>query len=106
MRQLTRPDSPIRRTLTFAAMDTTSSALARLFHLLSEHQDVQDKLRDEIQRAHAFTRSEGQFQSDEDYEEVEEGQLNYDQLMSLPFLDGVVRETLRLYPPAPTVLRE
>ena len=88
-------------------MDTTSSALARLLHLLSEHQDIQDKLRDEVQRASASKRSEGRVNSDEDDEdEASEGQLNYDQLMNLPFLDAVVRETLRLYPPAPTVLRE
>ncbi|KAJ2930969.1 hypothetical protein H1R20_g6127, partial [Candolleomyces eurysporus] len=92
-------------TLTFAAMDTTSSALARLLHLLSEHQAVQNKLRDEIQRAYASKSSGGRAPSDEDEEETE-GQLNYDELMNLSYLDGVVRETLRLYPPAPTVLRE
>ncbi|RXW23527.1 hypothetical protein EST38_g2354 [Candolleomyces aberdarensis] len=92
-------------TLTFAAMDTTSSALARLLHLLSEHQDAQNRLRDEIQRAYASKRSGGRALSDEDEEETE-GQLNYDELMNLSYLDGVVRETLRLYPPAPTVLRE
>ena len=34
--------------LTFAAMDTTSNALARVLHLLSTHPDVQSKLRQEI----------------------------------------------------------
>ncbi|KAH6900991.1 cytochrome P450 [Coprinopsis sp. MPI-PUGE-AT-0042] len=69
---------------TFAGMDTTSSALARVLFLLSKKQDVQDRLRDEIREAK------------EQY-----GQLTYDQLMALPYLDAVCRETLRMYPPAP-----
>ena len=39
--------------LLFAAMETTSGALARILQLLSEHQDVQEKLRQEIIAAHA-----------------------------------------------------
>ncbi|KAH6910599.1 cytochrome P450 [Coprinopsis sp. MPI-PUGE-AT-0042] len=38
-------------TFTFAGMDTTSSATSRLLWLLSEHQDVQDRLREEIREA-------------------------------------------------------
>lgn len=76
--------------LIFAAMDTTSSALARILHLLSMHQDVQDKLRAELREAR------------ENYGD----QPDYDQLISLPYLDAVCRETLRLYPPVPTVIRE
>lgn len=66
-------------TLTFAAMDTTSNALARIIHLLSTHLDVQSKLRQEIMDA----RSRG-------------GELGYDELVALPYLDAVCRETLRL----------
>ncbi|KAF6762657.1 cytochrome P450 [Ephemerocybe angulata] len=76
--------------LIFAAMDTTSSALARILHLLSMHQDVQDKLRAELREAR------------ENYGD----QPDYDQLISLPYLGAVCRETLRLYPPVPTVIRE
>lgn len=64
----------------FAAMDTTSSALARLLHLLSLNQDVQDKLRQEINEAR----------------EVEGGDLPYDIIAHLPYLDAICRETLRL----------
>ena len=60
-------------------MDTTSSAAARLFYLLSEHQDVQDKLRAEIREA-----------------KEEYGELTYEQINGLPYLDAVCRETLRL----------
>jgi cytochrome P450 len=61
-------------------MDTTSSALARTFHVLSLHQDVQEKLRQEV--------TEAMQMHGED--------LPYDILMELPYLDAVCRETLRL----------
>ncbi|KAH9073511.1 cytochrome P450 [Lactarius deliciosus] len=71
-----------------AGTDTTSTALSRILHLLSLHPDVQDKLRNELKDAH------------KDNEE-----LTHDQLVSLPFLEAVCRETLRLYPPVPGVMR-
>ncbi|KAH7882788.1 cytochrome P450 [Phlebopus sp. FC_14] len=75
-------------TLVFAAMDTTSGALSRLLLTLAHHPDVQEKLREEIKQARA-----------------EKGQLNYDDLVNLPYLDAVCRETLRLYPPVTQVGR-
>ncbi|KAJ6618197.1 cytochrome P450 [Mycena sp. CBHHK59/15] len=76
----------------FAAMDTTSSALTRLVHLLAIHQDVQNKLRTEILNATAGT---------------EDGRLDHDAVVELPYLDAFIRETLRLYPPAsPGMIRE
>ena len=67
------------RILIFSATDTTSSALSRVLHLLSLHPHAQDKLREELNRAH------------EDNEE-----LTYDQLVSLPYLEAICRETLRV----------
>ena len=64
--------------LTFAAMDTTSGALARVLHLLSTHPNVQSKLRQEIVDARS------------------RGNLEYNELVGLPYLDAVCRETLRL----------
>ena len=69
------------RTFTFAAMDTTSSALCRIFWLLATYQDVQDKLRAEIREV----------KKDLDGEEPD-----YDRLSAMPYLDAVTRETLRL----------
>lgn len=63
----------------FAATDTTSNALARTLHLLSEHQDVQDKLRGELQDA-----------------SHDDAVIPHDRLVELPYLDAVCRETLRL----------
>ena len=59
-------------------MDTTSSALAHTLQLLSEHPDVQLKLRQELHEA-----SHGE-------------DLDYDTLHDLPYLDAICRETLRM----------
>ncbi|KAH9166702.1 cytochrome P450 [Lactarius sanguifluus] len=75
--------------LVFSATDTTSSALSRILHLLALYPDTQDKLRKELKEA---------------CEENEE-ELTHDQLVSLPFLEAVCRETLRLYPPGSGVMR-
>lgn len=60
-------------------MDTTSNALSITLSLIAQHPDVQEKLRKEILEA-----SNG----GED--------LEYDTLVSLPYLDAVCRETLRV----------
>ena len=71
----------LHSTFTFAGMDTTSNALARILYLLCEHQDVQEKLRKEIMDAH----------------DANGGQdLPYDDLVELPYMDAVCRESLRL----------
>ncbi|KAF8896614.1 cytochrome P450 [Infundibulicybe gibba] len=65
-------------TLTFAAMDTTSNALSRILHLLATHQDVQERLRQEIQGARTGAKD-----------------LSYDDLVSLPYLDAPPRKADR-----------
>ena len=70
-------------------MDTTSNALARTLLLLGDHPEVQGKLRSEILEA----------LGDRDA-------LEYDELVALPYLDAVCRETLRLHPPVTHVFRE
>ncbi|KAJ3513699.1 hypothetical protein NMY22_g14961 [Coprinellus aureogranulatus] len=72
-----------------AAMDTTSSALSRILHLMCLYPEAQEKLRREITDA-----------------QDSRGQLNYDDLVSLPYLDAICRETMRLYAPVPMVLRQ
>ncbi|KAJ6553222.1 cytochrome P450 [Mycena capillaripes] len=72
--------------IVFGATDTTSSSMNRMFHLLATYPEVQERLRAEILAAPE--------------------QLDHDTLVALPYLDGVVRETLRLYPPvSPSVYR-
>ncbi|KAI8986789.1 cytochrome P450 [Trametes punicea] len=75
-------------TLVFAATDTTSNTLARVLHVLGERPDVQSKLREEI-----ITACDG-------------NDLTYDALQALPYLDAVVKETLRFYTTGPTNHRQ
>jgi Cytochrome P450 len=75
------------RTLTFAAMDTTSNAIARTLGILAAQPEAQDRVRQEI--LDALGKKEGQ-------------DLSYDELVSLPFLDAVCRETLRLWVRCPS----
>ncbi|KAI0781533.1 cytochrome P450 [Trametes elegans] len=79
-------------TFVLAGMDTTSNALARILHLLTLHPAVQDKVREEIVRA----RDDGTGTLKD---------LDYDEVMELPYLDAVCRETLRRYPPVRGLLR-
>ncbi|KAG5634928.1 hypothetical protein H0H81_000304 [Sphagnurus paluster] len=75
--------------LIFAAMDTTSNALSRTLYILAQHPEAQERLRQEIREAR------------EQY-----GQIPHDELVALPYLDAVCRETLRLYPPVSVVIRQ
>ncbi|KAJ7915756.1 cytochrome P450, partial [Mycena leptocephala] len=71
----------------FAATDTTSSSLNRLLHIIAQNPDIQDKLRAEI-LGHPET-------------------MDHDTIVGLPYLDAVIRETMRLYPPVtPAVIRQ
>ncbi|KAL5498617.1 hypothetical protein ACEPAH_1972 [Sanghuangporus vaninii] len=77
-------------TFILAGQETTSHAIARTLHLLSQHPDVQSRLRDEITAAR---------------KEHGGSDFDYDTLMALPYLDAVCRETLRVYPPVSIVIR-
>ncbi|KAH9848263.1 cytochrome P450 [Lenzites betulinus] len=78
-------------TLIFAATDTTANALTRMFECLAKSPEAQNKLRAEIVEAQAHN---------------EGGDIPYDELMALPYLDAFCSETLRVYAPAPLRLRE
>ncbi|KAL3841596.1 hypothetical protein ACJMK2_019713 [Sinanodonta woodiana] len=71
-----------------AAFDTTSSLLTFLSYCLAVNQEVQDKLRSEINK------------------ELGKSQPVYDNVFKLQYLDMVVSETLRIYPPARRFNRE
>ncbi|KAG0694815.1 cytochrome P450 [Suillus ampliporus] len=90
--------------MTFAGVDTTTAAVARALYMLAKHPRVQEQLRAEI--CDAVTSYEA---ADVDHlhakYEGESARLSYDALMSLPLLDAVVRETLRLYPSLPVLSR-
>ncbi|KAG2153237.1 cytochrome P450, partial [Suillus clintonianus] len=82
--------------MVFAGLDTTTSALARCIYLLAQHSGAQARLRSEIHDA---------MKTLEEDDDTSSAELPYDILMSLPFLDGVVKETLRLYPSLPVMGR-
>jgi cytochrome P450 len=70
--------------LTFLAAghETTAIALAWTFYLLSEHPEIREKLLEEIRRVLAGRTP------------------TVDDLANLPYLDWVLSESMRLYPPA------
>ncbi|KIK38713.1 hypothetical protein CY34DRAFT_90524 [Suillus luteus UH-Slu-Lm8-n1] len=90
--------------MVFAGLDTTTSALSRCIYLLAKNPLAQARLRSEIRDA---IRSMPLSQDDSSLFEHDNVplHLSYDTLINLPFLDGVVRETLRLYPPFPHMAR-
>ncbi|PPR04155.1 hypothetical protein CVT24_010715 [Panaeolus cyanescens] len=77
-------------TFTFAGMDTTANALGRALWALANHPSAQKRIRAEIRQA---LQEAG-------------GDIPYDTLMALPYLDAICRETLRLYPVAWQMIRK
>ena len=77
----------ITRIFILAGMDSTSNALSRILHLLAMNPSAQEKLRAEIVEALGGPGAD----TDRD--------IPYDELIKLPYLDAVCRETLRLYAP-------
>ena len=69
--------------LFFAGMDTSSAILAVLMYCMAKNPVVQEQLYDEIKDALG--------QSDD-------GELDYNTIQTLPYLDMVVNEALRFYP--------
>ncbi|XP_018412127.1 PREDICTED: cytochrome P450 3A19-like [Nanorana parkeri] len=71
-----------------AGYETTSSTLTSLFYNLATHPDVQQKLQEEV-----------------DLYLPSKASPTYDILMQMEYLDMVIQETLRMYPPAGRVER-
>jgi cytochrome P450 len=69
--------------LTFAAVDTTSTVMTYLMYEMCRHPDWQDKLRTELLAS-----------------DLEERGYAVSFLNTLPILNAVIEETLRLHPPA------
>ncbi|KXJ85886.1 cytochrome P450 [Microdochium bolleyi] len=79
-----------------AGHETTSSAFSWVCYLLSKHQDIQAAVRKEVQDA--FPQGCGNV----DPATVDIASI----LESLPLLNGIINETLRLYPTVPISMRE
>ncbi|KAK7039254.1 hypothetical protein VNI00_010159 [Paramarasmius palmivorus] len=63
------------------------SALTRMLEVLAQHPEAQHKLRGELSQA------------------FEHGDPSYDDLVALPYLDSVIRESLRMYPSVSKISR-
>nr|XP_054923751.1 cytochrome P450 3A13-like [Dermacentor andersoni] len=66
-----------------AGSEATATALAFISYLLAKHQDIQDRLRDEVL---AILKRDGTF--------------TYDNVFSMKYMDQVISESLRSYAPA------
>ena len=69
--------------LFFAGMDTSSALLAALMYCMAKNPEVQEKLHDEINDALA---------------QSVDGELDYNTIQTLPYMDMVINEALRFYP--------
>ncbi|KAG0358831.1 cytochrome P450 [Gamsiella multidivaricata] len=76
-------------TAIFAGHETTSAALSWAFYQLACHPGIQQRLREETRQLYSNTN----------------GDPSYDDLNSLPYLNAVVRESLRIWSPVPLNLR-
>lgn len=77
------------RTLIFTATDTAAGAIGRALDLLARAPFAQEKLRREITKAWT----------------AGGGEITYDVMSTLPYLDAVCRESLRLGTPVPMITR-
>ncbi|XP_043283211.1 cytochrome P450 9e2-like [Venturia canescens] len=73
----------------FAGFETTSRVMCLTSHLLSYHPEIQDRLRTEIDSVLGG----------------EEGNVTYESLAQMTYLDMVLSESLRLFPPTPIMDR-
>ncbi|CAH2049568.1 unnamed protein product, partial [Iphiclides podalirius] len=69
--------------------ETTSSTLAFLFLELAAHQEVQERMRREIMEVLS----------------KRDGRMTYEVLQELTYMEMAIQETLRLYPPFPSIQR-
>lgn len=87
------PDKQIRdevNTFMFEGHDTTTSAITFCLYALSRHADIQQKLFEEI---HEY------------FGEDLKRPITYADLQKLEYLNCVIKESLRLYPPVPAIGR-
>lgn len=75
-------------TLLLAGHETTATTLAWVFHRLTRHPDVLEKVREEIARV------------------VGKGPVKPDDVAKLEYLEGVIKETMRLFPILPLMARD
>jgi cytochrome P450 len=83
----------------FAGSDSTALTITWCLYLLSQYPDVQTKLRSEIISAPVATDTSASKRNSTSSVSSTSSVMSVDAIDSLPFLDAVVRETLRVIPP-------
>ena len=78
-------------TLLFAGQDTSAATLSWTLHLLSLHPEKQQKLADEVKAALDLSGSR---------------RVSKNIISQMPYLDAVIKESMRLYPVAPFIVRK
>ncbi|KAL9180995.1 hypothetical protein ACHAXT_009800 [Thalassiosira profunda] len=78
-------------TLLFAGQDTSAATLSWTLHLLSLHPDKQEKVADEVLAVVGQSETNG---------------ISKSMISQLPYLDAVIKESMRLYPVAPFIVRK
>ncbi|KNC81753.1 hypothetical protein, variant [Sphaeroforma arctica JP610] len=73
----------------FAGHETTAGSLTWTLHLLAEHPDIQQRLRDELRD-----------------QNTDDAEVDFEQLESLPMLNAVVKESLRMSTSVPAMPRQ
>lgn len=76
----------------FAGNDTSSVAMSHILVMLAIHQDIQQRVVDEVNRVLIDTPMDAP--------------LTYETIEQLTYMERVIRETLRLYPVGPYLARE
>lgn len=81
----------VNQLMTFLAAghETTASAMSWAVYLLCQHPEAQTKLRQEIRKELDMN-----------------GEINSTEIDRLPYLNAVLNETMRLFPPVPLTIRE
>lgn len=74
-----------------AAFKNPTFHMIYLSYMLALHEDVQDKLFNEIKAA---------------FDDCQDGEIGYDELPKLEYLEAVFCETLRLFPPLTRIVRQ
>nr|XP_031836144.1 cytochrome P450 6A1-like [Nomia melanderi]XP_031836145.1 cytochrome P450 6A1-like [Nomia melanderi] len=73
-----------------AGFETSSTTISNALYELAQHQDIQDKLREEIK----------------EHEKMNNGEWHYENIKAMPVLDSVFKETMRMYSPVTVLIRQ
>lgn len=82
-------------TFTFAGHETTSSAISFCLFNIAKHENVSEKLHQELLEVF-----------EDQTANISERKISTEDLSNLKYLECVIKESLRLYPPTPMILRE